>query len=125
MKSHHTLFFAIPYDAATRCLYERVCQTIKERFPPVTTEIGNQVVGPSPEYSDIATFKAQNRELTTQFKRQIENADIVIADLSHNNPNVHFELGLALMLNKNILPGDRPLTGRARLRHPKPGSSGI
>jgi hypothetical protein len=31
------------------------------------------------------------------------DADVVIADLTHNNPNVHVELGIALTENKNIL----------------------
>lgn len=109
MKKAHRLFFAIPFDSATKNLYDRVCRTLRERYPTVTTVIGNQEVGPSPMYSDIASFKAQNRELTKQFVAQIHQADIVIADLTHNNPNVHVELGIALMENKNILR----LTGRS------------
>ena len=58
---------------------------------------------------ELATFKAQNRELNTQFKTKIQNADIVVADLTYNNPNVNFELGIALMQNKNILR----VTGRS------------
>jgi hypothetical protein len=65
--------------------------------------IGNKQVSPSPQYSDFASFKAQNRELTEQFVTQIMDADVVIADLTHNNPNVHVELGIALTENKNIL----------------------
>ena len=38
-----------------------------------------------------------------QFVLQIQNADVVVADLTHNNPNVHVELGIALFENKNIL----------------------
>jgi hypothetical protein len=41
--------------------------------------------------------------------RQIQEADIVIADLTHNNPNVHVELGIALTENKNVLR----VTGRS------------
>jgi nucleoside 2-deoxyribosyltransferase len=109
MKTEHRLFFAIPYDSATKNLYDLVCCNIRERYPSVTTVIGIQEVGPSPEYSQIATFKAQNRELTKQFVDQIQKSDIVIADLTHNNPNVHVELGIALMQNKNILR----VTGRS------------
>jgi hypothetical protein len=109
MKSSHKLFFAIPFDSATRKLYEKVSLTIRNRYPDITTVIGNQEVGPSPRYSDIASFKAQNRELTKQFVNQIRDADIIIADLTHNNPNVHVELGIALMENKNILR----VTGRS------------
>jgi hypothetical protein len=109
MKTSHKLFFAIPFDTATKNLYDRVCRTIRKRYPSVTTVIGKQEVGPSPRYSDIASFKAQNRELTKQFVDQIRESDIVIADLTHNNPNVHVELGIALIENKNILR----VTGRS------------
>jgi nucleoside 2-deoxyribosyltransferase len=109
MKTAHKLFFAIPFDSATINLYKRVCRTIRKRYPAVTTVIGNQEVGPSPRYSTFASFKAQNRELTKQFVDQIQEADIVIADLTNNNPNVHVELGIALMENKNILR----VTGRS------------
>ncbi len=109
MKTSHKLFFAIPFDSATKNLYDRVCCTISKQYPSVTTVIGNREVGPSPIYSDIALFKAQNRELTDQFAFQIRKADIIVADLTHNNPNVHFELGIALMMNKNILR----VTGRS------------
>jgi nucleoside 2-deoxyribosyltransferase len=109
MKPDHKLFFAIPFDSATKNLYHRVTRAIRKRYPGVTTVIGNEEVGPSQRYSDIASFKAQNRELTRQFVAQIQDADIVVADLTHNNPNVHFELGIALMQNKNILR----VTGRS------------
>lgn len=111
MKTEHKLFFAIPYDSATKNLYDLVCRRIRERYPSVTTVIGIQELGPSPEYSEIATFKAQNRELAKQFVDQIQESDIMIADLTHNNPNVHIELGIALMENKNILR----VTGRSLL----------
>ncbi len=111
MKTHHKLFFAVPFDSATKILYEKISSKIRDRYPGVTTVIGNYEMGPSPNYSDIATFKAQNRELTDQIVRQIQDADIVVADLSHNNPNVHVELGVALVQNKNILRvTGRPLT---------------
>jgi hypothetical protein len=103
MKRGYKLFFAIPFDSATRELYERVSCEIRRRYPAVTTVIGNKQVSPSPQYSEFASFKAQNRELTEQFVSQIMDADVVIADLTHNNPNVHVELGIALTENKNIL----------------------
>ncbi len=109
MKPSHKLFFAIPFDSATRGLYERISEKIRTCHPSVATIIGNREVGPSPAHSDIASFKAQNRELTRQFVTQIREADIVIADLTHNNPNVHVELGIALTQNKNILR----VTGRS------------
>lgn len=109
MKIDHRLFFAIPFDSATKNLYEHVCGEIGKKYPTITSVIGNEEIGPSPQYSDFASFKAQNNELTRQFFAQIMAADIVIADLTHNNPNVHIELGIALTENKNILR----VTGRS------------
>jgi hypothetical protein len=109
MKPSHRIFFAIPFDSATKKLYERVASCLRQRYKTLSTIIGNEEVGPSPPYSSIASFKAQNRELTDQFVSQIQRADVVVADLTHNNPNVHVELGIALFENKNILR----VTGRS------------
>src|SRR5437763_17202593 len=102
-KRTHRIFFAIPFDSATSKLYERIRQSLRRSYPTLVIIIGNKEVGPSPYYSDIASFKAQNRELTDQFVSEIRRADVVVADLTHNNPNVHVELGIALFQNKNIL----------------------
>jgi hypothetical protein len=104
----YRIFFAIPFDTATRAMYDRIGDAIKTKYG-VTTIIGTRELGPSPLYSDIASFKAQNTEMILQMRQEIERADIVIADMTHNNPNVHFELGIALQLNKNILR----VTGRS------------
>ena len=109
MKPSHKIFFAIPFDSATKQLYERVAEGLRQRYKTLTTIIGTEEIGPSPSYSSIATFKAQNRELTEQFFKRIRDADVVVADLTHNNPNVHVELGIALFENKNILR----VTGRS------------
>src|SRR5437870_3691686 len=111
MKTGHKIFFAVPFDAATLNQYHCIRDEIRNRYPNVTVVIGAEEIGPSPAYSEIATFKAQNRELHQQFTNQITDADIVVADLTHNNPNVHVELGIALTQNKNILRVvGRPLT---------------
>ncbi len=102
-KPSHKIFFAIPFDAATHQLYERIAEALRQKYEGLWTMIGNKQVGPSPDYSDILAFKEQNRELNQQFALQIRDADIVVADLTHNNPNVHVELGIALSENKNIL----------------------
>jgi nucleoside 2-deoxyribosyltransferase len=109
MKKIHKLFFAIPFDSATKSQYERISKALRTRYESFTTVIGTDEVGPSPTYNKIATYKAQNRELTKQFVNQIQSADIVVADLTHNNPNVHLELGIALTQNMNILR----VTGRS------------
>jgi len=103
MNQAHKIFFAIPFDTATSAMYGRIAAGLRERFPSVTTVIGTEQVGPSPKYSTLASFRAQNRKLEELFVDQIRAADVVIADLTHNNPNVHLELGVALQLNKNVL----------------------
>lgn len=106
---YYTIFFAVPFDSATRNLYDNVIWILREHYPDIKADIGSREVAPSNTYPEIATFKAQNRELNDQFKSKIQNADIVVADLTNNNPNVNFELGIALMQNKNILR----VTGRS------------
>ena len=109
MKKPHRLFFAIPFDAATKNMYENIRKRLQKKHKDIISVIGNSEIGPSPEYSDIISFKLQNRELTKQFVNQIQEADIIIADLTNNNPNVHVELGIALEKNKNIFR----VTGRS------------
>jgi hypothetical protein len=108
IKQTYGVFFAIPFDTATRQMYEEIATEIGSRYG-VTSTIGTKEVAPSPIYSDIASFKAQNTEMISQMRLEIEHTDIVVADMTHNNPNVHFELGIALYLNKNIFR----VTGRS------------
>jgi hypothetical protein len=104
MKEHHRIFIAIPFDAATRNQYKTIIErTLKHKYPHVTWVIATEQIGPSLELSAIETFKAQNQDLQQQFTKQITESDVLIADLTHNNPNVHLELGVALTQNKNIL----------------------
>lgn len=113
MKKEHKIFFAIPFDKLTLHIYETIQNEITEYFKKqgyaLTTVIGNKQMSPSPNYSEIISFRAQNTELHHQFLREIANSDIIVADLTNNNPNVHVELGIALTLNKNILR----VTGRS------------
>jgi hypothetical protein len=41
--------------------------------------------------------------IVEQIKNEIQNCDLVLCDLTYNNPNVFFELGLAHSLNKRII----------------------
>ena len=107
MKNEYKIFFAIPFDVLIRNVYEDISKKLREAFEnkeyKLITVIGSDQIGPSPEYSEIMTFRAQNTELHRQFLKEISDSDIIIADLTNNNPNVHVELGVALTLNKNIL----------------------
>jgi hypothetical protein len=105
LRDSYKLFFAIPFDAATRSIYDDyVIPQLRSQYSgKLVCVVGNKQVGESQEYDEIETFKMQNSGLFTHFVTQIRNADIVIADLTDNNPNVHLELGIALSYNKNIL----------------------
>jgi tetratricopeptide (TPR) repeat protein len=87
MKRSHRIFFAIPFDSATKQLYERVTEDLRKRYKGLITTIGVEEVGPSPRYSEIVTFKAQNSELTKLerfLKEQPENWQL-ICDLALTN----------------------------------------
>lgn len=106
MKTEYKIFFAIPFDALTKNVYKNISNKLITHFKTqckLTIIIGNSRISSSSDYSDIMTFRAQNTELHRQFFNEIANSDIIIADLTNNNPNVHIELGVALSLNKNIL----------------------
>jgi hypothetical protein len=108
IKASYRIFFAIPFDKATYAMYERIAEMIRAKYS-ITTIMGTREIGPSRDYSDIASFKDQNTEMIEQMRLAIEGSDIIVADMTHNNPNVHFELGIALYLNKNIFK----VTGRS------------
>jgi len=104
-KGSYKLFFAIPFDCDTRCIYEYVVKEIQKKYKAkkLVCVTGNEQIGTATQYKTIETFKMQNSELFRCFVKQIRDADIVVADLTDNNPNVHVELGIALFYNKNIL----------------------
>jgi hypothetical protein len=87
-------------------MYERILgqlkgSTLGKHFDFVFGNSG--VIEPSPTFLKMHLFKEQNNDLLKQFLSNIESADIIIADLTNNNPNVHVELGIAISMNKNIL----------------------
>lgn len=107
-KKDYKIFFAIPFDSVTKEFYEKYITNEIEKFYKskgynIITIIGTQQVGLSQEYFDVLTFKAQNTEMQKQFLLSILESNVIIADLTNNNPNVHIELGVALTLSKNIL----------------------
>jgi hypothetical protein len=50
-------------------------------------------------------------QITAQIIQFIESADLIVADLTAHNPNVHYELGVAHAREKQVVPmmlkGDR------------------
>jgi hypothetical protein len=87
-------------------MYERIRRNFerKKKYKgKLIFVIGTGEVGPSKDFANMEEFKRQNSDLLEQFYSQILSSDIVVADLTTNNPNVHLELGIALSQNKNIL----------------------
>ena len=103
----YKIFFAIPFDNYSISMYrEHIIPRLREKYgeeKELFCIVGNQQIGSPETYEAIETFKMQNSELFRHFVKQIRQADIIIADLTDNNPNVHVELGIALFYNKNIL----------------------
>ena len=102
---NYKIFFAIPFDCESRGIHEDfVIPSLREAYPEkLICLIGDKRIGWSGKYDAIESFKMQNSDLYKHFVKQIREADIIIADLTDNNPNVHVELGIALSYNKNIL----------------------
>ncbi|MFC1643654.1 hypothetical protein ACFL1F_01065 [Chlamydiota bacterium] len=105
IKRSYKLFFAIPFDCETKSIYDDIIKKLHNKYGSgkLTCVVGNKQIGPSRSHDRIETFKMQNSELFMHFVKQIRYANIVIVDLTDNNPNVHVELGIALFYNKNIL----------------------
>ncbi len=100
----YKVFFAIPYDGATRPMYDWMKGALENDYRnQFDLWIGDNPPLTEPPLLELETFKAQNSDLFTKFRFHIRSSDIIIADLSYNNPNVHVELGIAIELNKNIL----------------------
>lgn len=107
MEKRLRMFFAIPFDPETMSMYKKyIIPRLEKNYgkqSKLECVIGNKVIGVPEPYGAIETFKMQNAELFDHFVKSIRDADIVVADLTGNNPNVHVELGIALFYNKNIL----------------------
>jgi hypothetical protein len=105
LKNLYKIFFAIPFDTETRSIYDTyVIPQLQAAYPQkLVCVVGNKQIGWTRQYDDVETFKMQNSELFKHFVSQIRDADVIVADLTDNNPNVHVELGIALTYNKNIL----------------------
>lgn len=100
----YKVFFAIPFDPAMKSMYTGIREDLHNEFGErLEFVFGTQAVGPSKNFLDMQSFKAQNADLFTQFRSQITSSDIIVADLTNNNPNVHVELGIGITQNKNIV----------------------
>ena len=105
IESSYRVFFAFPFDPAIRPMYDRIMTHLKARYEGRFQFLfGNSsIIEPCPPFMKYEMFKKQNTDLLNQFLSNIESCDVVVADLTYNNPNVHVELGIAISLKKNIL----------------------
>lgn len=70
-------------------------------------EVYNAVIKPSVEEVGLKCIRVDETEGSANIVRKIieyiSNARIIIADLTHKNPNVFYELGIAHALNNNTI----------------------
>jgi hypothetical protein len=88
--SHPIGLFAFPFDPAIRPMYERIMTHLKAKYEDRFQFLfGNSsIIEPCPPFMKYEMFKKQNTDLN-QFLSNIESCDVVVADLTYNNPNVH------------------------------------
>ena len=82
-------FVIMPFRPELTYLYRQLKQHINQRFPDVEVVRGDDSVLTVSLLEKIVAY--------------IEQADLVIADISGRNPNVFYELGMAHALGKNVI----------------------
>jgi hypothetical protein len=82
-------FVIMPFRPELNYLYRSLKDHIKQAFPDVSVERGDDRVLTKPILEKIANF--------------IREADVVVADCSGRNPNVFYELGMAHALEKPVV----------------------
>ena len=83
-----TAFVLMPFDDDFKVLYTSFIQPVLEQCGFVVEQAG-----------DIEN----NRNILRDIISGINNSDLVVADLTGNNPNVLYELGLAHALEKPVI----------------------
>ena len=78
-------FIAMSFDLRLQHIYDRVVRPVLEDFE-FRCQRGDEI--------------SVSGVILEQIINSIENANVVICDLTFNNPNVFFELGIAYMLKK-------------------------
>ncbi len=84
----HTAFVIMCFDSNLLIVYEKVIKTILELHGFLCVR--------SDEITEIG-------KITQQIEERISESDLIVCDLTFNNPNVFFELGIAHSLKKNII----------------------
>lgn len=100
IRTKKKLFVAYPWDIYIQSMYEDL---FRELFREWDIRHGSKVTLKNSEASDIEKFMNRNKHLYDIFVSAIGKSDFFIADVTHTNPNVMLELGVAIQLNKNVL----------------------
>jgi len=87
--SDKTCFVVMPFDLAFDAIYENAILAAIDPIPHLSCVRADDIYGPRPIMADVW--------------RSIQNADIVVADLTGKNPNVLYELGLAHATQKPVV----------------------
>ena len=87
-KNEMTCFVLIPFDKKNITIYESVIK-------PTVEESGLKCI--------IASEIISNRQIMSDIWAEILRANVIIAELTVNNPNVFYELGMAHSLNKHVI----------------------
>ena len=90
MSSSNTVMAVFQFDADTRQLFEQIVR------PLVETHTGLK-------YVDGASYYEPLRIKIDLISKMIEEARLVIVDISHKNPNVFIELGIAFCSKKPLI----------------------
>jgi len=72
-------------------------------FKDISNVIREAVHDSNNEFFSISEVKLSEDRIVDNFYKEIEKADLVIADISGQNPNVLFELGIAKSLKKPVI----------------------
>ncbi len=87
-RDDHLCFVLMPFNPASDRLYSTVIAPVVEQLG-LAPKRADQVFSPSPIVEDIWVH--------------IASARLLIADVTHRNPNVFYELGLAHALGKSVI----------------------
>jgi hypothetical protein len=83
-----SLYTIMPFDELNEDLFYYSIQSAGKKF-------GLQV-----ERADPSDFTG---DIISQIFNRISDAELIVADLSHSNPNIYYELGFAVALQKRVI----------------------
>lgn len=108
-KKERKIFGAYQWNAYVMAMYEDIFKEIRDTYGWDIQYGAKLILKNDVEWdvdiktNDIKEFINRNKQLYDIFVEGISSCDLFIADITHHNPNVMLELGVAIQLNKNIL----------------------